>query len=145
MRSVEWESTTRRSSQELVDHLEGFELDLKFSAGIWFFSPADSRFHGKYQPDLTIEQRLDIAATLADDGLGALEAHYPNEINEDNVIARLEGFDRKFMVGRLRILGYLNIHTRQLDMIMLNSAAVSYHRKKIHADMQGLLGGVQAK
>ena len=30
-------------------------------------------------------ERLEVAATLKDDGLGALEAHYPNEINEDNV------------------------------------------------------------
>ena len=77
--------STRRNTSEMLAHLQSFNLDLKFSAGIWFFSPAHSRFHAKYQPDRTIEQRLDIAATLADQGLGALEAHYPNEINEDNV------------------------------------------------------------
>jgi len=66
------------------------------------------------------------------------------ELNEDNAIARLDGHEQEFMRSRLKLLGYLNIHTRQLDMIMLNSAAVSYHRKKIHADMQGMLGGVQA-
>lgn len=76
---------TRRSTAEMLAHLQSFDLDLKFSAGVWFFSPAHSRFHAKYQPDRTIEQRLDIAATLADHGLGALEAHYPNEINEENV------------------------------------------------------------
>lgn len=76
---------TRRSTTEMLAHLQSFNLELKFSAGIWFFSPAHSRFHAKYQPDRTIEQRLDIAATLADHGLGALEAHYPNEINEENV------------------------------------------------------------
>ena len=75
----------RRSPDELLAHLDSFTLDLRFSAGIWFFSPASSRFHGKYQPEISIEQRLDIAASLAGDGLGALEAHYPNEINEDNV------------------------------------------------------------
>lgn len=76
---------TRRSTAEMLAHLQSFNLELKFSAGIWFFSPAQSRFHAKYQPDRTIEQRLDIAATLADHSLGALEAHYPNEINEENV------------------------------------------------------------
>jgi hypothetical protein len=76
---------TRRAGPQLLDHLRNFELDLKFSAGIWFFSPPFSRFHTKYQPDLSIEQRLEIAATLADAGLRGLEAHYPNEINEDNV------------------------------------------------------------
>ncbi len=76
---------TRRNTAEMLAHLQSFHLDLKFSAGIWFFSPAHSRFHAKYQPDRTIEQRLEIAATLADQGLGALEAHYPNEISEENV------------------------------------------------------------
>jgi xylose isomerase len=75
----------RRSGQELLDHLNRFELELKFSAGIWFFSPPPSRFHAKYRPDLSIEQRLEIAATLADEGLRGLEAHYPNEVNEDNL------------------------------------------------------------
>ena len=79
------DQATRRQGDELLAHLKTFELDLRFSAGIWYFSPPFSRFHAKYQPDLSIEQRLDIAATLADDGLQGLEAHYPNEVNEDNL------------------------------------------------------------
>lgn len=75
----------RRSSDELLAHLEGFELEPRFSAGIWFFSPFDSRFHGKYKADLSLEQRLDIAASLAPYGLSGLEAHYPNEVNEENL------------------------------------------------------------
>ncbi len=71
--------------EELITHLNSFELEPKFSAGIWFFSPADSRFHAKYKPDESIEARLEIAASLKDYGLEALEAHYPNEINEDNL------------------------------------------------------------
>ncbi len=76
---------TRRTPDQILAQLQNFELDLKFSAGIWYFTPAASRFHDKYGPDLTIEQRRSIAATLAGDGLAALEAHYPNEINEQNV------------------------------------------------------------
>lgn len=75
----------RRTPDELVAHLKSFELDLKFSAGVWFFSPPNSRFHDKYKPSIDIAQRLDIAASLADYGLKGMEAHYPNEINEDNV------------------------------------------------------------
>ena len=74
-----------RSPEALIDHLNRFELDLKFTAGIWFFSPAASRFHAKYKPDLPLEARLEIAASLKDYGLVGLEAHYPNEINEDNL------------------------------------------------------------
>ena len=76
---------TRRSPDEMVRHLQSFELELKFSAGVWFFSPPQSRFHDKYAVDIDIRRRLDIAAGLKDYGLSAMEAHYPNEINEDNV------------------------------------------------------------
>ena len=76
---------TRRSREDMLEHLRRFELDLRFSAGIWYFSPPFSRFHARYQPELDLERRLEIAGTLADSGLHGLEAHYPNEINEDNV------------------------------------------------------------
>ena len=75
----------RRTMEEMLEHLESFELELKFSAGVWYFSPAFSRFHARYQPEIDIEQRLEIAAGLGDYGLAGMEAHYPNEINEDNV------------------------------------------------------------
>lgn len=76
---------TRRTRQELLAHLKAFELDLRFSAGIWYFSPPFSRFHAKYKPDIDIAERLDIAAGLADYGLAGLEAHYPNEVSEENL------------------------------------------------------------
>lgn len=75
----------RRTPEEMLEHMKSFRLQLKFSAGIWYFSPPFSRFHAKYKPDLNIEQRLEIAARLGDYGLAGLEAHYPNEINEENV------------------------------------------------------------
>jgi xylose isomerase len=76
---------TRRTPEEMLKHLHTFELDLKFSAGIWFFGKGAIRFHEAYGPPLSIAERLDIAAGLADYGLAAMEAHYPNEISEDNL------------------------------------------------------------
>lgn len=76
---------TRHKPEEMVEHLKSYELALEFSAGIWYFSPAFSRFHTKYKVDLDIEERLEIAAKLGDYGLAGMEAHYPNEINEENV------------------------------------------------------------
>jgi xylose isomerase len=75
----------RRTPDELLKHLQGFNLELKFSAGVWFFSPPNSRFHDRYKPVLEIGPRLEIAASLKDYGLAAMEAHYPNEINEANL------------------------------------------------------------
>ncbi len=75
----------KRSPAELVKHMKSFKLAPKFSAGIWYFSPSDSRFHAKYKKDLNLEARFEIAAKLKDYGLNALEAHYPNEVSEDNL------------------------------------------------------------
>ncbi|MFB0534409.1 MAG: TIM barrel protein [Anaerolineae bacterium] len=75
----------RRTPEELVQHLNSFELDLKFSAGIWYFAPGGGRFHDRYVPEQSIEARLEVAARLVDYGLKGMEAHYPNEINEDNL------------------------------------------------------------
>ena len=76
---------TRRTPEALLEHMKTFELDLKFSAGVWFFAKGGIRFHEAYGPPLTIAERLDIAAGLADYGLAGMEAHYPNEINDENL------------------------------------------------------------
>lgn len=81
---------TRRTPEELVEHLKGFELDLRFSAGVWFFFPGGGRFHDAYvdkpeDPGEWLERVFEIAAPLAEHGLCGLEAHYPNEVNEDNI------------------------------------------------------------
>jgi pyruvate, water dikinase len=57
------------------------------------------------------------------------------EIKEDGVFARIEGFDEEVMKEKLKLLGYLLMHTRQLDMIMSNDAAYNHHRNKIINDI----------
>jgi len=75
----------RKSPQQLVQHLKSFDLDLRFSAGVWYFSPGGGRFHDRYIREMSIQERLERAAKLKDYGLRGLEAHYPNEINEKNM------------------------------------------------------------
>lgn len=96
----------RRTPDELVQHLKSFELDLKFSAGVWFFSPAPSRFHERYKPVLDIAARLEIAASLKAYGLGAMEAHYPNEINARN-LDRWQKFTRDTGIKILTVIPLL--------------------------------------
>jgi len=60
------------------------------------------------------------------------------EVTKDTVIARMEDRNDAFMTGRLKVLGYLTIHTRQLDMIMANDASVNYYKSKLRKDIQRL-------
>jgi len=119
----------RRSPQELLEHLNSFELDLKFSAGIWYFSPAASRFHDRYGPELGIEQRLEIAARLKDYGLAGLEAHYPNEINEENV-ALWRQFTRQTGIRLITVIPLL-FWDRQFEWGSLSSPLPEVRRAAI--------------
>jgi len=60
-------------------------------------------------------------------------------VRGDTVLARYEGFPKDVMCTQLRVMGYLTMHTRQLDMIMADAEATSIHRKKIMADVEKLL------
>jgi pyruvate,water dikinase len=60
------------------------------------------------------------------------------DVKEDSLFARLEAEAKDYMLSRLRILGYLTIHTRQLDMIMLNEADVQYYDEKFTQDLEKL-------
>ncbi|MEM2980341.1 MAG: TIM barrel protein [Thermoproteota archaeon] len=78
-----------RSKEEILSQLVEFKIEPKFSAGVWYFSPAKSRFHDTYGETRKIEEILNIVLKLYDekviDSSFRLEAHYPNEVNEDNV------------------------------------------------------------
>jgi xylose isomerase len=75
----------QRSPEELITHLNTFALTPRFSVGVWYFSPMASRFHDTYGPPLDIRHRLDLVAGLKDDGVVGVEAHFPAEVNEDNL------------------------------------------------------------
>jgi pyruvate, water dikinase len=61
------------------------------------------------------------------------------QIKEDSVLARLEGHDEEYMKARLRILGYLIMHTRQLDMVMNNEAEIMRYRAKFIKEINEIL------
>jgi len=125
-----------RTGSDLLSHMNEFNLDLRFSAGIWFFTPCFSRFHDKYQDDLTIEQRLDIAATLADDGLVGLEAHYPNEVNEDNV-ELWRGFSRDTGIRLITVIPLLFWDT-QFEFGSLSNPIDSVRREAVERTKRAL-------
>jgi pyruvate, water dikinase len=61
------------------------------------------------------------------------------DIHEDNLVSRIEGREEAYMLSRMKILGYLTLHTRQLDMIMTNPNRVAYYRSKIENDIERLI------
>lgn len=63
------------------------------------------------------------------------EYGFEAKVREDALFARIDRFERKFMVSRLKILGYLLIHTRQLDMIMGNRNSREYYWRKMIRDI----------
>ena len=59
-------------------------------------------------------------------------------LTEDHAAARIGGLDADATAARLRIVGYLIMHTRQLDMIMDDPKAVERYRKKLRRDIESL-------
>lgn len=69
-----------------------------------------------------------------------LDAHgFRTEVNKDALRARIEQHDAETMVAKLKIIGYLTIHTRQLDMIMDNPATVRHYRSRLLERIETIL------
>ncbi len=74
-----------------------------------------------------------------------LEKHdFRVEIKKDCCFARIEGLEKEVMKEKLRILGYMIIHTRQLDMVMSNDTSVQQHKNKILNDIETKVLGVES-
>lgn len=67
------------------------------------------------------------------------EFGFRSEVKDDGVTARIEGFDECLMKHKLNILGYLLIHTRQLDMVMFNDATCQQHKEKLITDISSVV------
>ena len=67
------------------------------------------------------------------------EFEFHCQIKDDGLTARLEGYDQEVMEEKLRILGYLIIHTRQLDMVMSNDASCQQFRSKLLGDISTVI------
>ncbi len=84
-----------------------------------------------------LDRRLRRVLLIAD----VLEEHgFRVRVIRDSLAARLEGFPLEMMLRALRVLGYLVMHTRQLDMVMSSPAAVGHYRKRIEDDLRAILG-----
>lgn len=59
-------------------------------------------------------------------------------LTDDTAAARLGGLDPEATLARLRIIGYLLMHTRQIDMIMGDPARVRRYKDKMRKDISTL-------
>ncbi|MFO7707904.1 MAG: PEP/pyruvate-binding domain-containing protein [Desulfobacterales bacterium] len=93
------------------------------------------RFKGGAADDLRRHRRV----TLIGDVLG--DHDFTVSVTDDVLRARFEDYPMEVMQHRLKILGYLIMHTRQLDMVMANDAMVNHYRNKLKtaiADLSSL-------
>jgi xylose isomerase len=78
-----------RSPEETLRHLKGTALKPRYSAGVWYFYPGGGRFHEAYIDKGSLEDTLNKVAWLSDEGhvdsSFAVEAHYPNEVNQETL------------------------------------------------------------
>lgn len=58
---------------------------------------------------------------------------------DDGVTARLEGYGEEVMKEKLRILGYLLMHTRQLDMVMFDTDSCEKFKNKMLTDIYSVI------
>jgi len=75
----------RRNREELLKHLNDFSLDIKLTVGIWYFTPSGGRFHDHYIKQGNIKENIEMAAGMEKYGVRGIEAHYPTEVNEENL------------------------------------------------------------
>jgi pyruvate,water dikinase len=64
---------------------------------------------------------------------------FRTEIKDDSIFARMEGYDRDYMLEHLKVLGHIIIHTRQLDMVMFNNEMVDWYEKEISKDIESFV------
>jgi len=72
---------------------------------------------------------------------GLLERYgFTVEVTEDSAFARMAGGPPETMLRGLTVVGYLLMHTRQLDMIMTNKEMVARYWNKITGDLDRIVG-----
>ena len=65
------------------------------------------------------------------------------EQKSDALSARVEKRPNAYLLDRLKVLGYLLIHTRQIDMVMSDQNMVAHYREKIASDLRQIVPDCQ--
>ncbi len=98
-------------------------------------SYASFQFQGGAADDDRRIRRVQLIGSLLED------YGFNSEIRDDNLTSRISGRPPEEMFHALRVLGYLVIHTRQIDMVMSSEADVSRYTSKIRKDIEEVFAG----
>ncbi|GAB6125122.1 PEP/pyruvate-binding domain-containing protein [Humidesulfovibrio idahonensis] len=98
----------------------------------------DSYAGFKFSGGAADENRRNLRAALIAEVLEQYD--FQTKLRGDNLFAKVESRRHDFILARLRILGYLLVHTRQLDMAMADQGAADVLRAKLLADIKTMLG-----
>ncbi|MBU1076644.1 MAG: xylose isomerase [Spirochaetes bacterium] len=125
-----------RNKQEMIRHLKSFRLDLKLSVGIWYFTPSGGRFHDKYIEEKSIKERLKMAEDLARYGVKGIEAHYPAEVNFDN-LDLYRDLEKK---SKIKLVGvpYSHFYDKDFEFGALSNPDPKVRKKAIKIASEGL-------
>ncbi len=63
----------------------------------------------------------------------------------DALSARIEKRPNAYLLDRLQVLGYLLMHTRQIDMVMSDQDMVAHYREKITTDLRSIVPDCEIK
>ena len=119
-----------RDPDQMLGNLKA-DLELKFSVGIWYLTPGGGRFHDRFVPEASLEERIEMVAEMAELGVTGVEAHYPAEVNEEN--AHLYRRLREEAGIRLVAVPFSHFFDRRFEFGSLSNPdpAVREHAKKI--------------
>jgi xylose isomerase len=132
-----------RDPEQMLRNLEG-DLELRFSVGIWYFTPGGGRFHERFVPEASVEERIEMAAAMADLGVTGIEAHYPAEVNEEN--AHLYRRLRDEAGVRLVAVPFSHFFDRRFEFGSLSNPdpAVREHAKEVAVGALRLIHDLEA-
>lgn len=102
----------------------------------------DSYAGFKFSGGAADERRRVLRAELIGEVLEQFD--FQVKLRGDNLFAKAESRRHDFILERLRILGYLLVHTRQIDMAMATRGAADAHRQKMLDDIRAMLAAPPA-
>jgi pyruvate, water dikinase len=102
----------------------------------------DSYAGFKFSGGAADERRRVLRAELIGEVLEQFD--FQVKLRGDNLFAKVESRRHGYILERLRILGYLLVHTRQIDMAMADRGAADNMRRKMLADLRAMLAGSPA-